>query len=138
MLIETILLTPLLIPVFFWADKNFLPTQYVFEPAKLQQISQNAIAMYGDGGNQTEALLRQITSDLRKEYGDLINGDWGKDDWFFNNAGGAMVWNYLLLVCFICWESVCCLWMGLCFLSLPRYSCPFCSKEHPTRSYDRQ
>jgi hypothetical protein len=76
----------LLVPVIYFLDQN-LHAQYVFEPAKLQEISQSAIAAHG---NNTGALLRQITADLKAEYGDAIH-DWTKEDWFFNNAGGAMV-----------------------------------------------
>jgi hypothetical protein len=76
----------LLVPLIYFLDQN-IHTQYVFEPAKLQEISQSAIAAHG---NNTEALLRQITTDLKAEYGDAIH-DWTKEDWFFNNAGGAMV-----------------------------------------------
>jgi hypothetical protein len=81
-----LLLLGLLVPVIYFLDQN-LHTQYVFEPAKLQEISQSAIAVHG---NNTEALLRQITTNLKAEYGDAIH-DWTKQDWFFNNAGGAMV-----------------------------------------------
>ena len=69
-----------------------LQNQYVFDPAKLQEISQKAIAIHG---NNTESLMRRITWDLKEEYGDAIS-NWTREDWFFNNAGGAMVPSPLL------------------------------------------
>jgi C-8 sterol isomerase len=75
-----------LIPLFYILTQN-LHRNYVFDPAKLQEISRNAIGIHG---NDTLPLMRQITQDLKQEYGDAIS-DWTSDDWFFNNAGGAMV-----------------------------------------------
>jgi len=80
-------LLALLIPLFYILDQR-IHTQYIFSPTKLQEISQNAIAVHG---NNTESLMRQITADLKAEYGNAIIDEWTKDDWFFNNAGGAMV-----------------------------------------------
>lgn len=76
-----------LIPLFWTLDK-YVHTQFVFDPAKMQSISQNAIKIHGDN---TTALLRHITADLKAEYGDAIHSDWTDDDWIWNNAGGAMV-----------------------------------------------
>jgi C-8 sterol isomerase len=85
MLLTLGLLLAVLSPVFYVLD-GYLATQFIFDPVKLQQISRNAISIHG---NDTEPLLRQITQDLRTEYGDAVQ-DWTPDDWFFNNAGGAM------------------------------------------------
>jgi C-8 sterol isomerase len=82
---QAILLAPILWYVFTSLDAA-LPAAYIFSPTKLQEISQAAIAQHG---NNTELLLRQITTDLRIVYGAAIQ-DWQPDDWFFNNAGGAM------------------------------------------------
>ena len=87
MLITLFAIVGLLGPLFYVAD-SWIPSQYVFDPKKLQEISKNAISIHG---NNTAPLLAQITRDLKAEYGDAINGDWTKEDWFFNNAGGAMV-----------------------------------------------
>ena len=81
-----LLFLALLLPLFYVLTQN-LHTQYIFDPIKLQKISQKAIATHG---NDTESLMRQITQDLKLEYGDAIS-DYSKKDWFFNNAGGAMV-----------------------------------------------
>lgn len=77
----------LLIPVFYFLDKS-IHTQYVFDPAKLQAISQAAIAHHG---NDTHALMQEIHQELRTEYGDAIVPEYTKEDWMWNNAGGAMV-----------------------------------------------
>ena len=82
-----LLFLALLIPIFYFLDKN-IHTRYVFDPAKLQDISHTAIAQHG---NDTEPLMRQIHRDLRAEYGDAIIPDYSKEDWMWNNAGGAMV-----------------------------------------------
>ncbi|KKY21431.1 putative c-8 sterol isomerase [Phaeomoniella chlamydospora] len=85
MLFKLSLILAVLAPLLYIID-SFLPTQYVFDPARLQEISRNAISIHG---NNSEPLLRQITQDLKAEYGDAVV-DWEKEDWFFNNAGGAM------------------------------------------------
>ena len=82
-----LLLLALLFPLLYTLDKN-IHHQYVFEPVKLQEISRVAIAQHG---NDTESLMRQVHQDLRTEYGDAIIKDYAKEDWMWNNAGGAMV-----------------------------------------------
>ena len=89
-LLKTFLLLGVIGPLIYLLDQRFLPSQYIFEPAKLQDISKRAIAQHGNSTNP-EPLLRQITRELREEYGDAIRGEWDREDWFFNNAGGAMV-----------------------------------------------
>jgi C-8 sterol isomerase len=89
MLITLGLIIGLLSPILYLLDTHFIRAQFIFDPVKLQQISQSAISMHGSGSNATEPLLRQITQDLRAAYGDAVQ-DWTADDWFFNNAGGAM------------------------------------------------
>lgn len=83
---KRLLFGALLLPVFYLLDQ-YIHTQYIFGPLRLQQISQRAIEIHG---NDTLPLLQQITADLKAEYGAAIT-EWSKDDWFFNNAGGAMV-----------------------------------------------
>ncbi|KAK7898061.1 C-8 sterol isomerase [Exophiala xenobiotica] len=85
MLATRLLFGALLLPVFYLLDQ-YIHTQYIFDPVRLQQISQRAIEIHG---NDTLPLLQQITADLKAEYGAAIT-EWSKNDWFFNNAGGAM------------------------------------------------
>jgi hypothetical protein len=68
-------------------DKYFLGKTYIFSPEKLQQISQNSVAKYG---NDTEALMKDIVVSLRAEYGEAVMPFEG-NGWVLNNAGGAMV-----------------------------------------------
>ena len=68
-------------------DKYFLGTTYIFSPEKLQQISKDSIAKYG---NDTEALMKDIVVSLRAEYGEAVMPFEG-NGWVLNNAGGAMV-----------------------------------------------
>jgi hypothetical protein len=86
MLGTRLLFGALLLPVFYLLDQ-YIHKQYIFDPVSLQQISQRAIEIHG---NDTLPLLQQITADLKAEYGAAIT-EWSKNDWFFNNAGGAMV-----------------------------------------------
>jgi len=68
-------------------DKFFLGKTYIFEPEKLQQICQVSIAKYG---NDTEALMKDIVTSLRAEYGEAVY-PYDGNKWVLNNAGGAMV-----------------------------------------------
>ncbi|KAI5852600.1 ERG2/sigma1 receptor-like protein [Morchella snyderi] len=63
---------------------------YIFDPAKLQELSQNSIAKYGGPGGNTTLLLEDLVEGLRTEYGDKHVNKLSKEEWFFNNAGGAM------------------------------------------------
>eukprot|EP00730_Choanoeca_flexa_P008366 TRINITY_DN12478_c4_g7_i1.p2 TRINITY_DN12478_c4_g7~~TRINITY_DN12478_c4_g7_i1.p2 ORF type:complete len:236 (+),score=60.72 TRINITY_DN12478_c4_g7_i1:1839-2546(+) len=60
-------------------------TDYVFDQKVLQTISKRAIAKHGNGS--VEALVSDVVSQLREEYGDHILAE---PEWMFNNAGGAM------------------------------------------------
>ncbi|RMD42836.1 hypothetical protein DV735_g2263, partial [Chaetothyriales sp. CBS 134920] len=96
----------ILAPILYQADKTWLPKQYVFSPETLQAISQTAIAAHtcsainsNDSSTttnlstSTSTLLSTIHTALRAEYGDAITAKpltESADDWFFNNAGGAM------------------------------------------------
>lgn len=73
--------------LFYAVADRYVSNFFVFDPKRLQEISQSVIAKHG---NDTTALLRDLTSELQSEYGGAVV-DWTKGDWFFNNAGGAMV-----------------------------------------------
>jgi hypothetical protein len=68
-------------------DKYFLGTTYIFSHDRLQEISKASIAKYG---NDTEALMKDIVTSLREEYGEAVLPYEG-NGWVLNNAGGAMV-----------------------------------------------
>ena len=86
LLSKPLLFLAALIPIFYTLDQ-YVHLGFVFDPVVLQQIAQKNIATHG---NDTVAMMRSITEDLKVEYGDAIH-DWTEDDWFWNNAGGAMV-----------------------------------------------
>lgn len=73
--------------IFYFLD-SYIHTQYIFSPTKLQELSKLAIAKHANEEDPT-ALLEDLTKLLIAEYGDAIS-DWTSEDWFFNNAGGAM------------------------------------------------
>lgn len=63
---------------------------YVFEPAKLHALSRAAIDHHG---NDTRAIISHIAANLTAEHPSsekriVLNPR--DDEWFFNNAGGAM------------------------------------------------
>ncbi|KAI8066305.1 ERG2/sigma1 receptor-like protein [Gilbertella persicaria] len=58
---------------------------YIFDQHKLQEVAQRNIAKYGQ--NDTRAMIQNIALDLEKEYPGHVSL---KEDWVFNNAGGAM------------------------------------------------
>ncbi|RMZ83630.1 hypothetical protein DV738_g1136, partial [Chaetothyriales sp. CBS 135597] len=94
------LVLTILAPVLYQADKTWLHKQYVFSPETLQSISQTAIAAAANTNanantstttvSTTSSLLSSIHTALRAEYGDAITPTLAPEDWFFNNAGGAM------------------------------------------------
>ncbi|BFZ57785.1 C-8 sterol isomerase [Savitreella phatthalungensis] len=65
---------------------QYVDRLFVFDHAKLQELSRASISLHG---NDTSALLTHLTRSLREEYGNAVV-EWSKEDWFFNNAGGAM------------------------------------------------
>ncbi|KAI8390105.1 ERG2/sigma1 receptor-like protein [Blakeslea trispora] len=58
---------------------------YVFDQHKLQEVAQRNIEKYGQ--NDTRAMIQNIALDLEKEYPGHVSI---KEEWVFNNAGGAM------------------------------------------------
>lgn len=89
---------PILLSVFYWLDKNVLPSLYIFDPVKLQELSQ--LSIEASGGNTT-VLFEDLVERLQKEYGKQHVMDLKREDWFFNNAGGAMVSVSALLFAFL-------------------------------------
>lgn len=87
MILKAAVVLAVLAPIFYFLDSH-LHTQYVFSPEKLQELSKIAIAAHPNEADPT-LLLRDLTKLLIAEYGDAVV-DWTPQDWFFNNAGGAM------------------------------------------------
>ncbi|EPX74821.1 C-8 sterol isomerase Erg2 [Schizosaccharomyces octosporus yFS286] len=79
------LLLPAIAAAIYYIQVN-ITSFYRFDPAKLQELSQQSIELYG---NDTRALLYDLNKRLIAEYGDLIF-PLNDDEWVHNNAGGAM------------------------------------------------
>lgn len=73
----------ILFPIFFYVFDSILPNLYIFDPVKLQELSQNAIAKHGGPGGNATLLLEDLVEGLRLEYGDKYVNSLNKDEWFF-------------------------------------------------------
>ncbi|SCU80266.1 LADA_0B06062g1_1 [Lachancea dasiensis] len=71
---------------------TWLPSNYVFDPATLESIANRVITVHQDLGDQstTEALLKDVREELALYYGEQYINKYVKEEWVFNNAGGAM------------------------------------------------
>jgi len=81
---------PIILSIFYIIDKNVLSRLYIFEPAKLQQLAQQSIDLFGGEHGNNTLLFEDLTRRLQKEYGEKHIADLNHKEWFFNNAGGAM------------------------------------------------
>lgn len=61
-----------------------LPKGFIFDPARLQELSKEAIASHPDG-NSTH-IMQTLAVKLREEYGEKYINEYEKDKWMFNNA----------------------------------------------------
>ncbi|KAK5169833.1 C-8 sterol isomerase [Saxophila tyrrhenica] len=87
--------------VFLWAsffgiynliDIGIFDAHYIFSPSKLHAL---AIASIEGNGNNTRAIVANIVSQLQADP-DLAPYLSVKEEWMFNNAGGAMGAMYLI------------------------------------------
>ncbi|SCU83066.1 LAMI_0C01882g1_1 [Lachancea mirantina] len=78
----------------YWMNQllyTWLPTQYIFDPKTLQEISNTVLRKHEAFENSTtEALLKDLRDELALYYGEEYINKWSRDEWVFNNAGGAM------------------------------------------------
>lgn len=77
------ILLPLLYLVYYLADTYVLPRSYIFDPKKLQELSQGAIKAHE--GNAT-LIMQKLVKDLQAEYGTHRINSLEDEKWFFNNA----------------------------------------------------
>jgi C-8 sterol isomerase len=83
------LLTALLSSVVYFVEQN-LEQFYIFDLKHLDDLSKRAIAKHGQ---DTRAVVKQIVDELSEKVPEHINL---KEEWVFNNAGGAMGAMYII------------------------------------------
>lgn len=66
---------------------TWLPTNYIFDPVTLNMLANDVLQKHPEGN--TTLIMEDLALSLKAHYGDNVN-DLNWDDWFFNNAGGAM------------------------------------------------
>ncbi|KAG0125016.1 ERG2/sigma1 receptor-like protein [Tuber indicum] len=76
-----------LLPILYYSIDTILPRFFIFDPVRLQQLSQASIEKFPDNAT---LLMEDLQASLLAEYGDKHINGLRKDAWFFNNAGGAM------------------------------------------------
>ncbi|CAI4673370.1 BLD_1a_G0042240.mRNA.1.CDS.1 [Saccharomyces cerevisiae] len=70
---------------------TWLPTNYMFDPKTLNEICNSMISKHNAAeGLSTEDLLQDVRDALASHYGDEYINKYVKEEWVFNNAGGAM------------------------------------------------
>jgi len=89
------------IPLTIYLTDDFIPSCFVFQPSRLQEICKKHIAVHG---NDIKPLIKDLVLDLQKEYGPIVE-DYDDARWVFNVAGGSTVCSILTN---ILKESLCC------------------------------
>lgn len=71
---------------------TWLPTNYMFDPKTLNQICNTVLTKHDTTAEDfsTEVLLQDIRDALASHYGDEYINKYVREEWVFNNAGGAM------------------------------------------------
>ncbi|KAF4452906.1 C-8 sterol isomerase [Fusarium austroafricanum] len=83
------LLTALLSSVIYFVEQN-LNQFYIFDLKHLDDLSKRAIAKHGE---DTRSVVQYIVTELNEKVPEHINL---KEEWVFNNAGGAMGAMYII------------------------------------------
>jgi C-8 sterol isomerase len=83
------LLTALLSSVVYFVEQN-LNQFYIFDLDHLDDLSKRAIAKHGE---DTRSVVQYIVTELNEKVPEHINL---KEEWVFNNAGGAMGAMYII------------------------------------------
>ena len=78
-----------------WAFYAWLPTNYIFNPQTLNEIVNGVLTKYDNSTANNddinvEQLLRDVRDALADHYGEQYINPYVKEEWVFNNAGGAM------------------------------------------------
>lgn len=82
-LMKLLFVGTLLVSLFLGLDQ-YISRGFIFDQNVLQQVAQKNIELYS---NDTHTMITNIAADLEKEYPGHITL---KEEWVFNNAGGAM------------------------------------------------
>jgi hypothetical protein len=84
-------LVALLIPALYVLDKN-LEAFYIFQPDQLHDLAKRGIQAHG---NDTKSIVRYIVEELSQQVSTqaYVNT---REEWVFNNAGGAMGAMYII------------------------------------------
>lgn len=76
---------------------NWLPSNFIFDNVKLQEIVKESIVAHDESSsNSTYDLLHDLQLRLTKEYGSEYINELNEHDWVYNNAGGAMGTMFIL------------------------------------------
>ncbi|KAI1215109.1 C-8 sterol isomerase [Annulohypoxylon truncatum] len=80
-------------PIHYVLERN-LESFYIFRTDELRDVSQRAIQA---GGNDTAKIVEYIVTELKQNHPSHVNDKWNvPEEWFFNNAGGAMGGMYII------------------------------------------
>jgi C-8 sterol isomerase len=87
------ILIGILTPIIYILEQN-LESFYIFEREQLHDLSQRAIKAHG---NDTGAIVKYIVDELQAKHPSNVNPYHDvPEEWFFNNAGGAMGGMYVI------------------------------------------
>ncbi|KAI1462369.1 ERG2 and sigma1 receptor-like protein [Annulohypoxylon moriforme] len=80
-------------PIVYVLERN-LESFYVFGIDELHDVARRGIAA---GGNDTSKIVESIVTELKQSHPSHVNDKWNvPEEWFFNNAGGAMGSMYII------------------------------------------
>jgi len=82
-------LVGVLSPIVYVLEQN-LDSFYVFQPDELHSLAKRAVAQHG---KNTRAIVEHIVLELQQTHSPYVTTT---EDWFFNNAGGAMGALYII------------------------------------------
>ncbi|KAI2621681.1 ERG2 and sigma1 receptor-like protein [Hypoxylon sp. NC1633] len=80
-------------PIIYVLERN-LESFYVFRTDELHDVAKRGVEAYG---NDTAKIVEYIVAELQQNHPNHVNPKWNvHDEWFFNNAGGAMGGMYII------------------------------------------
>ncbi|KAI1406477.1 ERG2 and sigma1 receptor-like protein [Hypoxylon fuscum] len=87
------ILIGVLTPVYYLLERN-LESFYVFRTDELHDLALRGVKAHG---NDTAKIVEYIVAELHENHPDHVNPKWNvAEEWFFNNAGGAMGGMYII------------------------------------------